>query len=336
MNNQFTTARVRLTIYYTLILISITASLSLVFYQRSSQIFDREYHRLQRQVMRDFQPDSVVPMRGPLHQIDPTQIVTVKHQLALSLVSINSIIALIGILASYLLAGYTLKPIQKNVIKQEQFISDSSHELKTPLTALKTSIEVQLLDQKLSKHTQKLLAQNLREIDSLILLTQNLLQLMDHQPIHKEWSDITHLIQETIKQMQPLASKKQQQINYQGPKRVQVKFQKDLLQQCLRIFIDNAVKYSPPKTEISLKLQTSRSKIQIRISDHGQGIPASDLAHIFERFYQVDKARTRSDNQGHGLGLAIAEQIIKAHRGKISVHSVENQGTTFTITLPKS
>ena len=107
----------------------------------------------------------------------------------------------------------------------------------------------------------------------------------------------------------------------------------DLLQQALKNLLDNACKYTPEGGSVKLKLLTQLRRISIQVIDSGIGIPVEDLPLIFERFYRVDSTRTRSSG-GFGLGLAIAQQIIQAHGGKISVDSKVGEGTTFQVCLP--
>ncbi len=114
---------------------------------------------------------------------------------------------------------------------------------------------------------------------------------------------------------------------------VMVKVEPDLLLQAVRNLLNNAFKYTSDGGRVYLRLFTHRDRVVIQIEDNGIGIPDADLPHIFERFYRVDTVRSRQTG-GFGLGLAIAQQIIAAHKGKITAHSILGQGATFQIELP--
>jgi signal transduction histidine kinase len=98
--------------------------------------------------------------------------------------------------------------------------------------------------------------------------------------------------------------------------------------------LDNAVKYSPEKSQIKISAKKGKNQSVIKVTDQGQGISKKDLPYIFERFYRADSARTRQNESGYGLGLAIAKKIVEEHDGKISVKSEENKGSEFKIILP--
>jgi len=144
---------------------------------------------------------------------------------------------------------------------------------------------------------------------------------------------LKRVVLETISQLKPKANaKKIKIINQIHLAKINGDFNK--LVEVFVIFLDNAIKYSPTNSQIKLTSKIKNKQVIIKIIDQGIGIDQKDLPHIFDRFYQADNARTKSNNDGYGLGLSIAQNIIKLHQGKIEVNSKLNNGTTFIIYLP--
>ncbi|MGL4880239.1 MAG: sensor histidine kinase, partial [Waterburya sp.] len=173
---------------------------------------------------------------------------------------------------------------------------------------------------------------------SMSTLIANLLFLARHegklnfQDITK--TDIVDLLKSLNDEYQILATEKGLEFNlYILITSLEICCDRDLLKQAIKNLLDNAIKYTPTEGIVTLELEIKHRRILIKIKDTGIGIPTSDLLHIFDRFYRVDKARTRQTG-GFGLGLAIAQQIIQAHEGKITVESQVGKGTTFQICLP--
>lgn len=281
--------------------------------------------------------DEPIPQGVIIAPPSPEVLEEAKDRIVLMLIIINlGILGLSGV-AGYLLAGLTLKPIKNMVDEQNRFITDASHELRTPLTSLKSEIEVNLRDKKLSiKDARKLLESNLEEVNNLQYLSDNLIKLaQNHQTNGVNFINIStaEISNEAIKKVEKLAKKKSIRINKNvGDFDIEADYAG--LKELLVIFLDNAIKYSPEKSEINLNIKESGSSALIEISDHGIGIEKQDLPLLFERFYRADKARSKKDTDGFGLGLSIAKQIIQKHNGSIDVKSKLNSGTTFKIKLP--
>jgi signal transduction histidine kinase len=132
----------------------------------------------------------------------------------------------------------------------------------------------------------------------------------------------------------PLAKKKKIQIENNIQSEF-IKAIKNNFTELITIFLDNAIKYSPVKTTISLQSKKSDGMVNISISDQGIGIPKSEQSQIFNRFYRSDLSRSKLQSDGYGLGLSIAQKIVSSLHGKIEIESVENKGTTFIISLPR-
>ena len=221
---------------------------------------------------------------------------------------------------------------------RNQFVSDASHELKTPLSAMKILIESLLyqdpIDQGMAK---EFLGDVDKEIDRLSRTISDLLTLVNAErkdaQLNCEPLDVRTVMLEQIRRLAPLARENGIELNQSGSDELIVYGDKVKLEQVIYNVIDNAIKYTQRGGTVDAVAARSGKKAVIRISDTGIGIPAKDLPHIFERFYRVDKARSRVTG-GTGLGLSIVKQMIQLHGGTITAASEEGKGTTFTIELP--
>ena len=144
--------------------------------------------------------------------------------------------------------------------------------------------------------------------------------------------DLVSAVQQTVRIMRPFAEKKDIVIDEELPKRVEIHADEQKIRQLILILVDNAVKYTPEHGRISVCVQEDRGRVKLSVSDTGIGIAPEHQERIFERFYRVDKARSRRMG-GNGLGLAIAREIVEAHGGSIAVESEPGKGTTFHIRL---
>lgn len=247
----------------------------------------------------------------------------------------------IGQLGSSLdLLASELSEATEKINKLEQirrdFVANVSHEFRTPLTVIKGSLEA-LTDgtvedtEDIKRYHQRMMA----ETRSLERLVSDLLELSRLQSgkitIHKELISIPSLLSDTIKSMQTIADKKEIQINCITTDDVPpFSGDYDRLRQLLVIFIDNAIKYSPDKTVITITVSVKNS-LEILIEDQGYGIPAEAVPYVWDRFYKSDKSRKGS---GTGLGLAIAKHLIELHGGNVELKSTVGKGTTIIIQLP--
>ena len=221
---------------------------------------------------------------------------------------------------------------------RNQFVSNASHELKTPLSTMKILIETILYQDPLDPGmTKEFLNDVNKEIDRLNRIVSDLLTLVNidsgGMKLNAAELDIRDLLLEQVKRLAPLARENGIELDCAAREAVEVFGDSLKLQQVLYNVIDNAIKYTPRGGEVHAELTRSGKRAIIRISDSGIGIPAADLPHIFDRFYRVDKARSRATG-GTGLGLSIVKQIVQLHGGTITATSEENAGSTFTIDLP--
>ena len=244
-------------------------------------------------------------------------------------------------IVGWLLAGYAMRPVKRSYEQLQRFTADASHELRAPVAAILSNAQVGLLAP-IDDTTQP--RQRLENIVSqskyMSALITNLLFLARHQgklnPEDVAKIDIVELLNSLAVRYQSLATGKGLDFELDIPVVSQeITCDRDLLQQAINNLLDNAVKYTPAGGMFGLKLEVKPRRIFITVWDTGVGIPEADLAHIFDRFYRVDKARTRQTG-GFGLGLAIVRQIVRAHNGNIAVESEEGSGTAFQICLPNS
>ncbi|NOZ26162.1 MAG: HAMP domain-containing protein [Nitrospirae bacterium] len=230
-----------------------------------------------------------------------------------------------------------LDSIQRHVEGHKRFTSDVSHEIRSPLTALKGSIEVTLRRRRKPEEYEEVLKKNLFEVNRLHKISDNLLLLAraDHDIIElrNSWVDINELLGLIVERHRNKILEKSLSVmeEYQEP--LEFLCDRDLLDEALSNLFDNALKYTPDNGTITVKTEQSFNGITVSFHDTGPGIPERDRERVFERFYRVDKTRSRLSG-GSGLGLAITKWIIETHGGSISVKNHDDGGAIFTITLP--
>jgi heavy metal sensor kinase len=230
-----------------------------------------------------------------------------------------------------------LERIQKSFERLKQFTSDAAHELRTPLTAIRSTGEVGLQDYKDAKHYREIIGSMLEENRRLTHLVDNLLFLSraDAKKFNLELKQVKlkRFVMETVEFIQALAEEKNQTITVESEEELIVKADGVLLKQALLNLLDNAIKYSTENSEIIIKSYKAKNNfIIIEVKDNGPGIPADHLGKIFERFYRIDKGRSR-EMGGSGLGLSIAHRAVEAQGGTLTVESEVGVGSSFKIIL---
>lgn len=346
---MFQSARLKLTAWYLLIILFISSLFSFAIYS----LINQEYKQIERKQLRRLEQQGLLPftreiqkMRkndtGNIPEVPPAFDLDVvpdaRKRLISQLFILNGVIIGVAGVAGYFLAGRTLRPIKDMVLEQHRFITDASHELRTPLTSLKSEIEVNLRDKSLSLQDAKtVLKSNLEDVNNLQLLSDNLLQLARHDDIrtNKQVKPVIlgTILDQSKNRVLGLANKKKITIMHTNPGNY-VKGDSTQLIELFVILFDNAIKYSPKGTAISVTTKKSDHAIQIAVSDEGFGIDTNDIPHIFDRFYRADKSRTKETIPGYGLGLSIAKKIVTEHNGSIMVKS-KTKGATFFIKLPE-
>jgi two-component system OmpR family sensor kinase len=218
--------------------------------------------------------------------------------------------------------------------QQRNFVMDVSHELRTPLTALRGNLDVMLMDKSLDAETRAQLEKMSAEVGRLIRLTSNLLYLahaeagrqIAHRPV-----ELDALCLEVVYQARTLRGDVAVRLGHE--EQVTVSGDRDLLKQLVLNLVDNAIKYSPERGEVTVSLFERGDVAEIAVADQGPGIPADQLGRIFDRFYRVTDDQSRTVG-GAGIGLAISRWIAQVHGGDIRAESDVGNGSRFIVTLP--
>ncbi|MBI4832345.1 MAG: HAMP domain-containing protein [Candidatus Lindowbacteria bacterium] len=231
----------------------------------------------------------------------------------------------------------TFSRLERSFEQMRNFTFDASHELRTPLTAIRATGEVALRVRRSADEYRETIGSMLEEVERLTQLVENLLLLSrSERPIPEsilQPSDATQIAHDVIETLGVLAEEKTQRITIAASKPVPILSDPTLLRQAFGNLLENAIKYSPPGSEIRVTVAPRGDKAVLEVSDSGPGISAEHQTHLFERFYRVDKSRSR-EMGGYGLGLAITQWIVEAHSGSVELESSEGKGSVFRIVLP--
>ena len=323
----FHSATLRLTAWYMAILIVLCLLFSTIVFGIASREFERAVGPPRPGEV------SLFIQSSSLYELRQARINESRQRLIGNLILFNIITIAAGGITSYLLARRTLQPIEEALHAQSRFSSDAAHELRTPLTVMQSEIEVGLRDSKATKKSyEEVLESNLDEVHRLKVLTDRLLMLASSQPLPLSPTLLEEVAITAVNHSIPLAMTKKISIDNQiGHESVQANAES--LCDVLTILIDNAIKYSPKKSTITLTSTQKDKTVLISVHDEGIGVSEDEQEKIFDRFYRADTSRSKQNVEGHGLGLSIAKQLVELQDGQLSVESELGKGSVFSIRL---
>ena len=221
--------------------------------------------------------------------------------------------------------------------RQRQFTADASHELRTPLTAIKGQIDVALQRQRDPAAYRQVLQVVNEEVDRMMRLVGSLLTLTRADagqiPLAFEAVGLRDVVDAAVEQVRPMASERGIELRLISGPAVTLRADEDLLLQLLLNLLDNAAKYTPAGGQVTVGWNVGAGQVELWVRDTGIGIASDHLPHLFDRFYRVDKTRSRAAG-GAGLGLAISRWIAEAHGGSVHAESSPGEGSKFTVRLP--
>jgi two-component system phosphate regulon sensor histidine kinase PhoR len=223
---------------------------------------------------------------------------------------------------------------------RRDFVANVSHELKTPITSIQGFVET-LLDGAMddTENARKFLGIIAKQSRRLSAIIEDLLALariedMEETTVALEMHDLRTVIQSALQSCEVKAAQKRISLELDCPKEIKALMNSQLLEQAVVNLIDNAVKYGPPDSVVRLGVEEDPTEIRIQVRDNGPGIPTEHQSRLFERFYRIDKSRSK-DVGGTGLGLAIVNHIAQVHGGRVGLESSVGRGSVFTLYLPK-
>ena len=242
---------------------------------------------------------------------------------------------ILSLLASLYLARVSVKPLLESMQKQQNFVENASHELRTPLAVLQNRLETLFRKPEATiMESSESIASSLEEVRNMRLLTTNLLNLARRDDgIKPDLGEVQPEFFNTIfTNYEMIATENHKVFHFENRIKRTIITDKLLLKQLMTILFDNAVKYTEEDGEINFVITATDRNLYLTVSDDGIGIPQADKKKIFDRFYRVDKARTRQKG-GFGLGLSLAKQIVDALKGSISVKDNKPHGTIFEVKI---
>lgn len=242
-------------------------------------------------------------------------------------------------LLSWLLSALAMKPVAATWEQQRRFVSDASHELKTPLSVIMANNQILAQEVDGDEKLTRWIESTREETNSMANLINELLELAQADEAEsstafvKQPINLSEMLESTVLEYDAIAYERNCTIDSQVESGVNIEGDPSQIERLLKILIDNATKYADEGTSVKVSLAKAGGHSKLTVTNFGNPIDDSDIEHVFERFYRSDKARSRDESSGFGLGLAIAKGIVDAHGGSISVESSKSSGTSFSVLL---
>jgi len=333
MTQMFRSATFKLTVWYLTVVAIISVMFSVVVYHFAVNELRNGLAHQSHRIYENFP----VFNNSPLLK-SGGDLTTGSHHILSQLFWFNVSVLILAGIASYYLARRTLRPIEAAHKRQQRFTADVSHELRTPLTSLKMSSEVAMMDKSADKTALRdALESNLEDATKMEQLINSLLRLtrLDADAVQASFGPLKSkdIVSSAMEQVSKQAASKQMTITTSG-KDLPLFGDRDSLTQLLVILLDNAIKYSPPKSSVEIETKTDSDHALLIVRDHGQGMSPDVLPHVFDRFYRADASRAKT-TEGYGLGLSIAKLISDNHQATLTLTSRLGHGTTATVSLPR-
>lgn len=269
---------------------------------------------------------------------DVTALYSGLQKATIALIVLGVIALVIASMIAHIMAGRAIIPMKEAYERQRQFAADASHELRTPLAVVMASADLLLADKSIQNPILREVIGDLKsEVKKMTKLVSDLLTVArtDNGALKLKIQKLNlgDLLEQNIRMMKPLAEKKGVELSGVNIQKCYIQGDEEKIKQLILILVDNAIKYTLKGGEVTVELEKiEEDRIIFSVQDSGIGIAPEDQERIFDRFFRVNKARSR-EMGGNGLGLSIAAQILKVHDGKISVKSEVNVGTKFTVEL---
>ena len=263
-----------------------------------------------------------------------------KQALSSASILIVSLVVLYGVSRKF--AGWAIRPVAEAWDAQRRFISDASHELKTPLAVILANTQILQKSTSVSEEDRRWVTSTADEAGHMKGLVEDLLTLAraDEAKAGSVGAaaplvdvDLTGIVEEAALEFDPVAFERGCEIECDAVQGVCVRGDRAQLARVASTLLDNATKYAPKGTTVGVKLAREGKHAHLTVNNGGPAIEAEDVKHLFDRFYRTDKARSREETGGFGLGLAIAKSIVEAHGGKIWAESTDADGTTFHVVI---
>ena len=255
------------------------------------------------------------------------------------LVAVDAVIVVVIGVGGLLYARGTLRPIRESVAAQKRFVADASHDLRTPLAIMKADFEVALRDPGLAEQARPVLVSGLEEVDRMAEMVEDLLTLSridaHQEQLASEPLDLAGLARETARSMSALAGAAGVALVTGAEGEAPGVGDARHVRRALANVVRNAIEHSPPGSSVAIVTRPAGAVAEVVVADHGEGIPPEVLAHVFDRFYRGDPARSR-ERGGSGLGLAIARWAAVGMGGDLTITSAPGDGTLVTLSLPLS